>query len=99
MSNTASIELSIEELILDGFSPADRSRIAEAVQHELARRFAIEGVPPGLTQGGIIPWLDGGEITLTHGMSAQAIGIQIARSLYGGLNEGLKGGLNEGLNE
>lgn len=80
------IQLHIDELILHGFSPADRSRIAEVIQTELARLFASKGVPRTLTQGGAVPVLDGAEFEFTPGMSAQAIGLQVAQSIYGGLN-------------
>jgi hypothetical protein len=99
MSNTPPpIELAIEELLLHGFAPADRYRIAEAVQQELARLFASEGIPQALAQGGSIPWLDGGECELTQGMSAQAIGTQVARNIYGGLSGGTNGEMNGGTN-
>ncbi len=88
MNTPSGIALSIEELILVGFAPADRYRIAEAVQNELTRLLASEGVPPALTQGGAIPWIDGGTWTLNQGMNAQDIGTQIARNIYGGLNGG-----------
>lgn len=88
MNTPSGVALSIEELILVGFAPADRYRIAEAVQQELARLLTSEGIPPALTQGGDIPWIDGGTWTLNQGMQAQDIGIQIARNIYGGLNGG-----------
>ena len=82
----ANVKLHIEELVLYGFAPSDRSRISQAVQQELTRLFAEQGVSASLFQGGEIERLDGGGFAKTQGMSAGAIGVQIARSLYGEFN-------------
>src|SRR3712207_3298477 len=58
------IELHIEELVLHGFAPGDRYRIGEAVQRELARLFAEQGVPPSLVGGGEVAHLDGGSFAI-----------------------------------
>jgi hypothetical protein len=79
------VELHIEELVLHGFERGDRDRIGEAVQQELTQLFA-QGVPPSLAQGGTIGRLDGGGFEMTAGMQSGAIGIQIAQSIYGGLD-------------
>ncbi|GAX45682.1 hypothetical protein NIES4075_67030 [Tolypothrix sp. NIES-4075] len=79
------VELHIEELVLHGFERGDRHHISEAVQQELTRLFA-QGVPPSLAQGGEIGRLDGGGFEMTAGMQSGAIGAQIARSIYGGLD-------------
>ena len=81
------LELHIDELILHGFAPADRYRIAEALQQELSRLFTAEGVPMTLNQGSAIAMLDGGEFAYTQDMNAQTIGVQVAHSIYGGLNQ------------
>ena len=39
------IELHIEELVLHGFAPGDRHPIGDAVEHELIRLFAEQGLP------------------------------------------------------
>ena len=36
--------------MLHGFAPGDRYRIGDAVERELARLFAEQGVPPSLAQ-------------------------------------------------
>jgi hypothetical protein len=76
--------LHIEEMVLHGFAPGDRSRIGEAVQQELTRLFS-EGIPPALSQGGEIGSLDGGGFEMNDEMRAGAIGVQIAQSIYEGL--------------
>ncbi|MEJ2009120.1 MAG: hypothetical protein P8Z30_13360 [Acidobacteriota bacterium] len=39
------VEVHIEELVLHGFAPGDRHRIAVAVKQELSRLILAEGVP------------------------------------------------------
>ena len=82
---TANLNLHIEELGLHGFAPGDRSRIGEAVQRELTRLFAEQGMPTSLAQGEEIGRLDGGRFVMTVGMQAEEIGVQIAKSIYGGI--------------
>ena len=79
------VRLHIERLVLDGFPAGDRDRIAAALEVELTRLFAEQGVPPGLTGGGAIPALDGGAFDVTPGARPDRIGAQAAESLYGGL--------------
>jgi hypothetical protein len=44
----ARIDLRIDELILHGVAARDRHRVADAIEHELARLIAERGVPGGL---------------------------------------------------
>ena len=81
----ASVEIFIEELVLHGFSPIDRYRLADAVQCELARLFTDQGVPTALAQGREIAHLDGGRFEVAAGSPAEAIGAQVAQALFGGL--------------
>ena len=80
-----SIELHIEELVLRGFAPGDRYRIAEGVEQELARLFADRGVPESLAQGGEIASVDGGAFEVVTGSRAGVVGAQVAKVVYGGL--------------
>jgi hypothetical protein len=73
----------IEELVLRGFDPADRRRVAKAVREELARLLAEGGVPPPLAQGGEATWLDAGSFDAVPGSGADEIGAQVARAIYG----------------
>lgn len=79
------LELHIEELILHGFPASDRHIISTAMQHELSRLFTEQGVPRSLSQGGTINQIDGGSFEMATGTRADAIGTQIAQSIYGGL--------------
>ena len=80
------LELHIDELVLRGFSPGDRYRIGDAMERELARLFAERGTPPSLAQGSEIEGLDGGTFEVKPGFGAEAIGVQVAQAVYGGLS-------------
>lgn len=78
----ARIEVNIEELVLYGFSPADRYRIGEAMQQELSRLLAEEVLPSGLGKVGEVDRLDGGAFWIKQGLRARAVGAEAARSVY-----------------
>lgn len=81
------LELNIEKLVLYGFVPADRARIGAAVQQELTRLLAERGVPLSLERGGAISHIDAGAFEMSSATKPDAIGIQIAQTIYGGLNQ------------
>lgn len=76
----APIRVRIEELVLRGFPPDQRERIAAAVEAELGRLLAEGGLPPGLAGGGRVGRVDGG---LAGGATPEEAGAQIARAVYG----------------
>jgi hypothetical protein len=80
-----SVEIHIEELVLHGFSPHARFRVAEAVQQELARLVFQEGVPASMLKSMEVDGLDGGAFTLAPAARDQGMGKQVARAIYGGL--------------
>jgi hypothetical protein len=80
------VELHIEELVLHGFAPGDRYRIGDAMERELVRLFAEQGTPPSPAQRREVARLDGGAFEVAPGSKAEAIGIGVARSWYGGLS-------------
>ncbi len=80
------VELQVEELVLRGFAPGDRYRIGEAVERELARLFVERGTPPSLARASGIERLDGGAFEVAHGSKAEAVGVQVAQAVYGGLS-------------
>lgn len=81
----ANVELHIEELVLHGFSPADRYRIGEMVERELTRLFAEEGIPAALASGLETERLDAGAFQVAANSRAETIGAQVAEAVYGGL--------------
>ena len=81
------VELHIEELVLYGFASKDRRMIGEAVQRELTRLFAEQGIHPSLGKSYDAAKLDGGAFNVKSGAKAEAIGTQVAQSVYGGLRK------------
>jgi hypothetical protein len=79
------VELHIEELVLHGFAPGDRHRIADAVQAELARRL---GEVPVDAQARRIAHLDAGAFQLPPRAPAAAVGSQVAGALHTALTGG-----------
>ena len=86
MNTPHSIELHIEELVLHGFAPSDRYRIAHAVERELARLFADQGLPPSLAQEAEVTQSDAGAFKIASGATAEAVGAQVAHQVYGGFS-------------
>ena len=84
VSSTMNIEITINELVLEGFPEMDRGDIAAAVEGELVRMISERGLPSSLSTGGAIRQLDGGSFTGQPGASAATIGAQVALALYGG---------------
>lgn len=80
------ILLHIDELVLDGYAPADRYRIATAVETELAHLLATTGVPAGLQAGLAITYLDGGSFGVAPRSGPEAIGSQVAQAVYRSLS-------------
>jgi hypothetical protein len=82
-----SIELRIEELILHGFAPGDHHPIGAAMERELGRLLSERGLPPQLVQAGERPSLDGGSFALRPNARPEAIGVHVARAVYGGFSK------------
>ena len=83
--SVGALELDIEELVLDGLAPGDRYGIGAAVERELGRLLAEQGVPGWLARGGQVERLDGGAFEMTPGTKAEVVGARVARAAYGGL--------------
>lgn len=80
----AAIELNIDELVLDGFAPSERYRIADAVQSELARLLSEKGL--NLTRGAEVERLNANAQGLNSRVQSATTGAQIARAVYDGLS-------------
>lgn len=81
------IKLHIEELVLHGFAPGDRATIGAAIQGELTRLFAEQGVHPSLQHSREVEKMDAGTFHMQPGAKAGTIGLQVAHAIYGGLEE------------
>src|SRR5215218_1319437 len=77
-----SVELHIEEIVLHGFEAAGRYAVGEAVQRELARLFAEEGLPPAFTHDAEVTRVNAGTFAMNVDSDARWIGAQVAQSVY-----------------
>ena len=82
-----SINLHIERLILDGVSvpPSQRPLLQAAVEAELGRLLAANGVAPELLVGVALPSVSAGNIQLTPESNPTQMGQQIAQAVYRGI--------------
>ena len=81
------VRLHIDRLVLDGIAvpEAARPELREAVERELARLIGEGGVSASFETGTAWPAVDGGDIRIDRGASADDLGTRIAGALYGGL--------------
>ena len=87
MNDRSPIHLHIEELVLHGFPTGDRQRIGEALRRELTRLFIEGRTPPALAKSTEIDRLNGGSFQTTGTARPEATGTQVARAVFGGLNQ------------
>jgi hypothetical protein len=81
----AAVNLRIEELILHGFAPADRHRIGQGVQAELARLVGEGRSLQSLKNSLTLERVDSGAFTVKAGSTQRSTEAQIARAIYQGL--------------
>jgi hypothetical protein len=77
----AGFNLRINELVIDGYAPAESRAIAAALEQELGRLLA-DGVPPFAERSGAaFDRLDAGTVTLAPGAAPAAVGRSAARAV------------------
>jgi hypothetical protein len=81
------VSLHIERLVIEGvpLGPGQASRMQAAVERELARLIAANGLSPGIITVGALPFIGVGGIQLSSALNAQRLGGQIAQAVYSGL--------------
>lgn len=79
------IHVRIDRLVLRGFQDLDRAAVGAAVRAELEKLLAEGSVPSGLGSVTRISNLDGGRFEMAPTPNGEAIGGQVAKSLYRGL--------------
>lgn len=87
MVKNQSVEINIEELVLHGFSRAHANKIGETLRSELAKLILEKGIPEGISEGGNINSVNGGNFQVSQNTHARTIGTQIAHSIYGGIGK------------
>lgn len=80
------VHLHIDRLVLDGFEHLDRTDLGIAVEAELTRLFGEQGASQTLMHDARVPRLDGGQFNVAQDAGSEAVGTQVAQSIYGGLN-------------
>lgn len=80
------IRLHVDSVVLDGIdlAPRERGRFRAALEGELGRLLAEDGVHPAIAGGGAYPRLRAAA-PVDASASAAALGRQVARSVYGGM--------------
>jgi len=83
------VRVSIDRLVLDGITvwAAQRPALREAVETELARLLAAGGVGEQWRQGGAVPHVAGGAVTVPAGEDPALLGRRIAEAVYGGIGQ------------
>jgi hypothetical protein len=81
------ITVHIERLILDGVSVLHRQRpqVQAALEEELARLIAADGLGVDLRTSGALSRVSGGEIQLEGDEEPELLGKRIAQAVYRGI--------------
>jgi hypothetical protein len=85
--NSRSFHVRIDELVLHGFARADRHRIAQALELELARLIRERPLQGFGKRASVFERVDGGAFRVNPGSNAQTAGTQIAQAVYRSLRQ------------
>jgi hypothetical protein len=84
-NHSSSVIIEIDELILEGFAPSEKYRIADAVQQELARLLTAQSVH--WTRGAELEQLRVDAAGVHPRAPSATNGAHIARAVYEGLHQ------------
>lgn len=84
-ATAASIELHVDELVLHGFAPGDRYRIARALERELGRLLATQTDPQRFAEHAGAARIEAGAFAMTPGTTPETAGAQVARAVFGSI--------------
>ncbi len=81
------IRLHVERLVLEDLDlrPGEAPRLRAALQAELTRLLAVGGLDPALMAGGAQPTRASAALDTEVGATPDALGADLARSIYAGL--------------
>ncbi|NJL63205.1 MAG: hypothetical protein HC836_14155 [Richelia sp. RM2_1_2] len=81
------INVNIERLILDGMSVphAERPLLQAALEVELARLLAVDGLAPNLLEGGTQARINAGSMEIDNNSNYTQMGQNIAQAVYRGM--------------
>jgi len=82
-----SVRVRIERLVLDGVAapPGPPAAIGAYLRAELGRLLARGGVSGELRSGGALAAVRGGSVDLSHAVTAEGLGRQVAHAIYRGI--------------
>jgi plasmid stabilization system protein ParE len=83
------IRIHIDEIVLHGFEPGERRRIADALQARLAELLADTPLTGQRMTSISLERADAGTISIPEGAAAAAVGEGIAAALHGGMGRWL----------
>jgi hypothetical protein len=83
-TTTPSVVISIDELVLEGFSASEKYRIGESVQRELERLFSEPTRAKELSFAPTREFVDAGSFQMNVSQG-DAVGAQIAQSVFASL--------------
>jgi hypothetical protein len=78
------VEIVIDELVLHGFSPADRYTIGDSLSRELEWLVMEQGFQPHESVD--VPLLKAAPVNLATNSKPDQVGAHVAQAVYGGLN-------------
>lgn len=84
------IELFIDELILDGFAPSERYAIVEALERELTNLFTQNDFVSTEARSTDIDRLNAGQVHLRPQVTPDAVGEKVAGAVFSGIQASSK---------
>jgi len=85
----SSVEVFIDELVLHGFSAADRYSIGDALTLEIERQLAEASTHPFLSRDTDLSLINAGRIGLPPNAKPAWIGTRVGRAVFNGLKQSL----------
>ena len=79
------VEIVIDDLVLHGFSPADRYTIGDSLSRELERLVMEQGFQPHESVD--VPMLKAAPVNLSANSKSAQVGSQVAQSVYKGITK------------
>ena len=86
-----SVELTIQELIVEGVEASQRYPLGEAVRSELTRLLKDQGLSPQTQTPRALDKVDGGAISIQPGERGATVGSRVAQAIYRAGSRGLLG--------
>lgn len=86
-NKTPRLEIEIQELALYGFAAPARAAIADAVQVELTRLFALQEISRALYRNGSHARVNGGTFSYPARAGGQVIGARVAQQTFEAMND------------